>query len=301
MPMTSPAQKLRTPRARSANALRGPAAVGLGVALGALAFGAGTAAAQPPGVVCATPAAQYGLPGSAPVYGLPVELASDRGNPDAVTLTRRQLLINQRISQAAIRRVEAVQNWLDAGIVGTDICGGALGPEDLGGISFTTGPAGDARPAPSPRALQIQPIGGGDPSEIRLSREQLLINQRISQAAVRRANALRQRLLGGLTGGDVRDGSITGANIRPGVRITAAPPVPNPPAATVTNVAPPATGSGANVTLSARQLLINQRISQSGVRRANALIAKVRTGLNGTDFRTNSITGVDLASGVVQP
>lgn len=296
--MTRP-HTVRTLRARRANIRRGAALGGLATAAGLLTLGAGTAAAQPPGVVCATPSAQYGLPGSAPVYGLPAELASEQGNPAAVTLTRRQLLINQRISQAAIRRAEAIQAWLDAGIVGTDICGGALGPEDLGGVTFTTGAATGTPPAPTPRVLTIRPVGGGDPSEVRLSREQLLINQRISQAAVRRTNALRQRILGGLTGGDVRDGSVVKGNIRLGVTITAAPPVPNPPAATTTNVAPPSSGSGANVTLSARQLLINQRISQAGVRRANALIAKVRTGLNGNDFRANSITGVDFASGVV--
>ena len=39
------------------------------------------------------------------------------------------------------------------------------------------------------------------------------------------------------------------------------------------------TGSGANVTLSAQQLLINQRISQVAVRRANLNIASLQAGL----------------------
>jgi len=288
---------------RARRVRRAAAVLAAGAAAGGLVM-AGPAAAQPPGVVCA-PTPQYGPgygPGTPqPQYGLPAEIASDRGNPRAVTLTRRQLLINQRISQAAIRRVEAVQRWLDAGVVGTDICGGALGPEDLGGITLRFGPAGGSPPAPRPRPLNILPVGGGSPGDVRLTRDQLLINQRISQAAVRRSNALRQRLLRGLTGGDVRDGSITAGQLRLGLEIIAATPVATPPAASVTQVAPPSNGDTARIRLSRNQLLINQRISQAAVRRSNALIAHLRFGLNGNDFRANTITAVDLAPGTVRP
>lgn len=87
--------------------------------------------------------------------------------------------------------------------------------------------------------------GGGQPGaeprkgKITLSATQLLINQRIGQAAIRRLNALEARLEGR--------------------------PAP----------APATGGKRGRVTLSAAQLLINQRIYQAGVRRANALEARL--------------------------
>lgn len=280
--------------------LRGIAAAGVAAGTG-LALAAGPAATQsvPAGVVCANPPSYSPGGGLPPAYGVGTGGAASRGNPGRVTLSREQLLINQRISQAAIRRVNAVQAWLDAGVVGTDICGGALGPEDLGGVTYRLDPPDGFGPAATPRPLRVAAAGGGDPSEIRLSREQLLINQRISQAAVRRSNALRTRLLTGLTGGDVRDGSIVRGNLRRGLVLVAATAVPTPPAPSTTVVRPAVENNPAGVALSRDQLLINQRISQAAVRRSNALIAHIRTGLNGRDFRANTITAVDLAPGAV--
>jgi hypothetical protein len=77
---------------------------------------------------------------------------------DPVRLTADQLGINQRISQAAVRRLNALTARVDG-----------LPP-----------------PEPIP----------GRRDRVRLTAEQLLINQRISQAAVRRANTLADRLEG---------------------------------------------------------------------------------------------------------
>ena len=77
--------------------------------------------------------------------------------PGRVRLAAAQLRINQRISQAAVRRVNAVRARLDG------------------------------RPAPAAR-----PAGSG--RRVRLSAAQLRINQRISQAAVRRVNAVMREL-----------------------------------------------------------------------------------------------------------
>lgn len=100
-------------------------------------------------------------------------------------------------------------------------------------ISLTRGTEyGSGAPSPSP-----SPSGGG-PARITLSAAQLLINQRIGQAAIRRLNQVQAALDG--------------------------------------RAAPPARRSGTGrVTLSARQLLINQRIYQAGVRRAAALEARL--------------------------
>ncbi|MDX6554184.1 MAG: hypothetical protein QOD86_379 [Miltoncostaeaceae bacterium] len=77
---------------------------------------------------------------------------------DPVRLTADQLGINQRISQAAVRRLNALTARVDG------------------------------LPPPEPVT--------GRRDRVRLTTEQLLINQRISQAAVRRANTLAGRLEG---------------------------------------------------------------------------------------------------------
>jgi hypothetical protein len=80
------------------------------------------------------------------------------GRPDRVALSVRQLRINQRIAQAALRRVRA----LEARVAG--------------------------------RRVPRRPRGAAD--RVRLTRGQLIVNQRISQAALRRVAALEARLEG---------------------------------------------------------------------------------------------------------
>lgn len=229
--------------------------------------------------------------------GLPVTRPGREGSA-RFTLTTRQLLVNQRISQAAIRRLGAVERWLDGGIVTDDLCGGAIGRRELG-ESVDTGPGDEATDlsVPRPRPLVGAVVGVGDPDAVRLSARQLLINQRISQVAVRRAAALDRRLRGGLTGGDLRPDQITGPKLASGLVVTGTRPAP-PPAPSMTRVAPSRTRDGDPVTLTVRQLRINQRISQAAVRRANALTAVIEGGLEGTRFRPGSITSTSLAPGL---
>jgi hypothetical protein len=54
------------------------------------------------------------------------------GSTGRIARTARQLLTNQRISQAAVRRATAIASWLDAGIRAQDLCGGAIGLAQLG-------------------------------------------------------------------------------------------------------------------------------------------------------------------------
>lgn len=289
------------PRTRTrAAALAAIAAVGASAVAAPAAMAAPRPATAPAGVVCAVPPAYGPGGGLGPQYGIG-EAAPKKGNPAGVRLSRNQLLINQRISQAAILRLKAVENWLSAGIVGTDICGGALAQEDLGGMTLRLDPPSGTRTAPTPRPLVIPKATPGNPDKVQLSRTQLLINQRISQEAVRRANALAARMETGLTGGDVKNGTITQNNLRPGMRVLAASTTIAAPAPSTTVLAPKKPGDPSKVTLSSGQLLINQRISQASVRRVNGLMAHIRTGLNGSDFRANTITAVDLAPGTVRP
>jgi hypothetical protein len=221
------------------------------------------------------------------------------GNPSAIRLSREQLLINQRISQAAVRRANAVQAWLAAGVEGRDICGGALTAPDFAQgtvTSFTAVPVTPA--APTPRAVTPAGQRQGNAAGVRLSREQLLINQRISQAAVRRMNALKARLDGGLTGGDVDNGTIARPQLSAGIEILVAPRPATPPARTTTNVAPFRANNPGGVRLTRGQLLVNQRISQAAVRRSNDLIARLGRGLGAGDIRNGTLTGFDLANGV---
>jgi hypothetical protein len=224
---------------------------------------------------------------------VPEPAAPVRSGRPGVKLTARQLLINQRIAQAAVRRANAIGGWLDAGLESRDLCGRGIGPEAFG-PGVRTGPTDVV---PSEERAAPRPLTVAAPARrrtaVRLSARQLLIGQRIAQAAVRRANALEERLEAGLTGGDLRDGSITPGKLARGLRIlTAAEEVP--PAPSATRLAP-ARGGRDRVTLTASQLLINQRIAQAAVHRTNALRARLGRGFTSADFRPGTLTAADLA------
>jgi hypothetical protein len=140
----------------------------------------------------------------------------------------------------------------------------------------------------------------GRASTVRLTRGQMRTNQRIAQAAVRSANALAARLQSGLTGADIRQGALGALSFAPGVslsgRDTRALVGPGAPGAT-----PPAGGgstAGRPPALTAAQLLINQRISQAALRRANAIRAMLASGLTGGNFADGTITAAQLAPGL---
>jgi hypothetical protein len=140
----------------------------------------------------------------------------------------------------------------------------------------------------------------GRAGTVRLSAGQLRTNQRIAQAAVRSANALAARLQGGLSGADIRNGALGALSFAPGVtlsgRDTRAPVGPGAPRPT-----PPAGGgstAGRPPALTAAQLLINQRISQAALRRANAIRAMLAAGLTGGNFADGTITAAQLAPGL---
>ncbi|WP_217914897.1 hypothetical protein [Miltoncostaea marina] len=96
----------------------------------------------------------------APVGVSYFDVRAPRRRQAEITLSARQLRINQRISQAAVRRVNELAAHLDG------------------------------RPAPASAGASATP------GRVRLAARQLLINQRISQAAVRRVNTVRARLEG---------------------------------------------------------------------------------------------------------
>lgn len=230
---------------------------------------------------------------------LPALADPPKGDPSKITLSVDQLIINQRIDQAAIRRANGVQSWLDAGVESRDLCQSALGAEELyaGSAGGYTGVPGTYGP-PDPRPVQIPAAQPGDPSKVTLTVDQLLINQRISQAAIRRLNALKARLDGGLTGGDIDDGAVGRAQLKAGTTVLYVPLLTSAPAASVTSIAPPSPGDPSKVTLSINQLLINQRISQAAVKRANELIHRLGQGIGPEEVRNGALTAADLAPGL---
>jgi N-acetylneuraminic acid mutarotase len=149
---------------------------------------------------------------------------------------------------------------------------------------------GGASPqGPSPQSPGETPAPGGDGSgaprgKVTLSVAQLRINQRISQAAVRRVNALIAAVTGtaaprphapgkavrvALTVGQLRiNQRISQAALR---RVAALERVLSGRAGRAATGRP---GTG-RISLTARQLLINQRISQAAVRRVNALAERI--------------------------
>jgi hypothetical protein len=75
-------------------------------------------------------------------------------------------------------------------------------------------PSGPA-PAAPPTVTRLAPAGRR-PGHVTLSAEQLLIGQHIAQAAVRRLNALTDRLAAGLTAADFQPASLTADDLAPG-------------------------------------------------------------------------------------
>ena len=142
----------------------------------------------------------------------PIVVAAPEGRGDAssIRVTVKQLRINQRIAAAAVRRANAIEARLERGLTGGDLRGavvtiGKLEP----GLTVASTLPGVAPPASQTILAPLGQQGG----RVRINRKQLRINQRISQAAARRANELIERLERGLSGADFQDGSIATANL----------------------------------------------------------------------------------------
>ena len=216
-----------------------------------------------------------------------------------ITLSAAQLRINQRISAAGVRRANAVEAWLDAGVEARDICGGGIVASVLG-PGLESGPPATARPQfhSNPRALQIAPPVEKTDVTFTLSAVQLRINQRIASRVVRHANALTDRLDRGLSGGDLAPGAITPETLSPTIALTRALTAVAPPP-TRTALPPAQTKPGVTFTLSIAQLRINQRISQAAILRLNAVRRRLATGLTASDLRNATITASSVRPGSV--
>ena len=241
----------------------------------------------------------YGYGPTRPCAAVPRTGArSAEESPDPIRLTRGQLVINQRIGQAAIRRVAAVEQRLDAGIKDRDVCGGTISSESLVSTLTPAYGAEIALPSADPAPITTAPAAG-DPTRVRLTPQQLLINQRVYQVALLRARALAGRLSGRLTGGDLSLGGLSRGRLTPGLTVSATGAAVSSPPSRSNPRTPSRQPGSKKVTLSASQLAINQRIAQAAVRTANDAVSQIERGLVNSNFADRGIGADAFAPGVV--
>lgn len=264
----------------SAAGVQGPAVeVQTGENTDDFALGAGSAGA--------TLVARRTAPDSEPNVDL---VATVVGAPGRVALTAGQLLTNQRIAQAALRRANAALERLWA-VSAYHVRDGSVGAADLGPAIAVTGTAGGSVPAGPITPLAIVPARPG--GTVTATAAQLLVGQRIAQAAVRRANAGRTVLGRGLGGANVVDGQISAAKLAPGLTITGTTPSTRPPVGAFPprDVVP---RPPMRLALSVAQLIVNQRVAQEAVLRAGWLVERLNGGLTGADLQDGGLDPVDL-------
>lgn len=198
----------------------------------------------------------------------------------------RQLLIDQRIGQTALRRAAVIDRALGS-LSGSDIRPGGLLAESFdASVRISRGVAlSGSRPLSrrvrfgrATRAKSVSPLGLA---------AQARVNLRISRAALRRVIALELRLERGLTGGDVKDGTIRQAAFASGTPPVVADASSSPVPATTTPRSP-RLGAWAKVTDS-------QRVSQEALRRTQRLTRLLQRGLTTQEFRPGSLSRADLA------
>lgn len=150
----------------------------------------------------------------------PVTIAEAAPEPRRLRLDARRLALDQATARDAIALVAALERRLETGLAGGDLADGAIGVVHLvPGYRPWSVPGGPADPPTVvPRAVSSQAA-----RRITLSATQMRINRRIALAALRRADALIDRLEDGIGPDEIRDGTLTAADLAPGVALSTAP------------------------------------------------------------------------------
>lgn len=211
-----------------------------------------------------------------------------------VKLTGRQLQIAQRLAIAALLREKALRRRLLAGLRASDLKNGTLHAGSFDGSVVVAGQESLEKTTTSrPRPIEV-PRLSKPRRGFRFTARQVLINRRISQVAVARANALAERFDDGLTGSDIADGAISSRKLVPGLRfgsIGAGPAQPRRPF----SVPRLDSGSIRPTKVTEADLIANQRRSQAAIRRLSLLISRVNEGFSAEDFRPGSLSVPDIA------
>ncbi len=208
-----------------------------------------------------------------------------------IQLTAGQLETNQKISQAAVLRSNGALSALEGGLPASAFRGAAFGAPAFGSSVPITGTAGPSTPSNAPGYQVPVPSKTGGGGTVTLSAAQLETNQKISQAAVLRSNAVRDRLAAGLTAAQIGAGAISSASLLPGLGFGALGA--GSPGTPIT--VPTGGGSGGTVTLSQQQLETNQAISQAAVRRSNLNIALLEAGLTQDGIAAGGISSQNVS------
>ena len=233
------------------------------------AEGVETSLGQPAGAVCAA---------------VPPRNTSKKGT---IKLTKQALIIQQRIDAEALRRLNAANAWINQGIAPTDFCGNGVRPMAFqAGLSWQDGPSASVAEQPDPRPRNV--IKKNKPqANFTLSLLQIAINDRISEALLRRATATAERL-SSLTGGNLADGAALGARYRPQDLVAGAPVPPSAePGPTPLRIGPK-TKTG-KVTFTAKQLQKTQQRSQRAIVLANLVNDRIQAGLTDEQFQDGSL------------
>jgi hypothetical protein len=204
----------------------------------------------------------------------------------AIRLTRRALVIQQRIDAAALRRLNAANAWIEEGVTEADLCGGAFAPGAFSGEVTWAGTQATVTGPPSPRPLRVA-RGARRPGEVTLSVRQVRINDRISRALHRRAVATAERLRD-LTGGNLAAGTVIDDRAlleglaATGIRRAG---VDLPARRLMLGKSP----KGGALRLTSAQLRRTQRRSQRAITIANRVSDTIARGLTEREFRPGSI------------
>jgi len=209
-----------------------------------------------------------------------------------VTRARSAILARAGTVRSGFGGVEQVSSSRTSGVspaVGMDAAGRATAV--WLDIDYPAGRLITVRAAERP-ATPVRP-----PAPIEVSADQLLINRRIAQTAARRLAAVQAHLDGGLTGADIRDGSLGPEDFAATVQVggVAAPGIVAPGPLVTLRVAPAARVG--RLPLRAREMLVSQRIAQAAIVQARELERRLDAGLSGADFRDGSIPAAALAPG----
>lgn len=208
------------------------------------------------------------------------------GKKGTPAYTRAGLQTQQNIDSAGLRRLNAINAWIDAGIVPTDLCAGAFGPDAFQpGMSFVGGAPHQATP-PTPREVQIakKSSGGGT---ITRSTRQLEINEAIGRSFFARAQATLVRIRA-LTGGNLTPGAnLAGRAVWPGLITSGPQPAPINGAPTRLSIGPlprklPVRPNDATVRA-------QQRRSQQAMMLANRSLDTITRGFLPENFTPGSI------------
>lgn len=248
---------------------------------GAGSAGVAPTAAQAAGAPAPPPAADpAGVAAAARCAPVRTRRAASAAGP--VRLDAAGLTAIRRTTQAALRRITAVERRLGQGLTARDLCGGSFtAGKFAAGVVLATGGPG-ATDVPRPRTLRI---GGASGGRVQVTPAALAALRRDARAALRRLDVLERRLDGGLTGADLAPGALTSAKLAPGlVVVSATGPEPAP-----TRVRAAGAVRTVRVPLTAAQVRSTRRLADAALRRADALVARLEAGVPGRSFRDGSV------------